>query len=72
MALRCIEHYKASYHYHHKGLPFDIKHQLMLSDLLVVKIVLNTAIRISFNFLCYFCLYIPTTKEENLVKMGEN
>ena len=50
MALKGIEHYQGSHYYHHKGPPFDIKHQLMLSDLLIVKIGLNSAIRFSFIF----------------------
>ena len=72
MALKCIEHCKARHHYHHKGPPFDIKHQLMLSDLiLIVKISLKSAISFSFIF-CYFCQYIPKAKLENLVKIGAN
>ena len=72
MALKGIEHYKASHHYYYKGPPFDIKHQLMLSDLiLIVKISLKWEISISFIF-CYFCRYIPKVKLENLVKIGAN
>ena len=59
MALKGIEHYKAN-----KGPPFYIKHQLMLSDLiLIVKISLKSAISFSFIFL----LFLP-----NLVRIGIN
>ena len=72
MALKGIEHYKASHHYHHKGPPFDIKNWLMLSELiLIVKIGLKSAISFSFIF-CYFFRYIPKAKLENLVKIGPN
>ena len=69
MALKGIEHYKASHHYHHKGPPFNIKHQLMLSDLiLVVKISLKSAISFSFIFLLFLQIY---TKSE-ITKLGQN
>ena len=36
MTLKGIKHQKASHHYYHKGPPFDMKHQLMLSDLIII------------------------------------
>ena len=55
MALKGIEHYQGSHYYHHKGPPFDIKHQLMLSDLiLIVKISLKSAISFFHSFFAIF------------------
>ena len=72
MSLKGIEHYKASYHDHQKGPPFDIKHQLMLSDLiLIVKIGIKSAIHFSFILLLFFA-YNPKAVLENLVRIGIN
>ena len=69
MALKGIEHYQGSHYYHHKGPPFDIKHQLMLSDLiLIVKISLKSAISFSFIFLLFLLIY---TKSK-IRKLGQN
>ena len=69
MALKGIKHYIASHHYHHKGPPFDIKHQLMLSDLiLIVKIGLKSAISFSFIFLLFLALYTIS----RIRKLGQN
>ena len=69
MALKGIEHYQGSHYYHHKGPPFDIKHQLMLSDLiLIVKIGLKSAISFSFIFLLFLLIY---TKSK-IRKLGQN
>ena len=69
MALKGIEHYKASDHYHHKGPPFDIKHQLMLSDLiLIVKIGLKSALL----FHSFFLLFLPIHTKSRIRKLGQN
>ena len=58
MTLKGIKNQKPNHHYHHKGPPFDIKHQLMLSDLiLIVKISLKSAISFSFIVLLFLQIY---------------
>ena len=54
MALKGIEHYKASHHYHHKGPPFDIKHQLMLSDLFLLSKLARSQQLVFHSFFAIF------------------
>ena len=53
MTLEGIKHQKASNNYHHKGPPFEIKHQLLSADPLpVVKIDFIQVTKLNFIFFC--------------------
>ena len=52
MTLKGIKHQKMGHHYHHKGPPFDIKHQLISADLLsVVKMTKDDQTSFQYFFL---------------------
>ena len=55
MTLTGIKHQKASHHYHHKGPPFDTKHQLISADLLsVVKMTKDDQTSFQYFFSAVF------------------